>query len=169
MTTPMDWPEAVAHDRKKRKHMTRIDYAAHVGSTSLKVEGAEKGRRMRADTIEALLPQLADLLPRELGGTAVVTGPADFVTPEGGPTTEGGPLALDGIESLADYQAVKVASPTGGEGLPLRCYVKRGTRHERAMRQGVSDPRGKAESTWVIRGIAKASRQFIVESVERAE
>ena len=69
----------------------------------------------------------------------------------------------------AEFLPFKAGSPTGDGGLPIRCYVKRGTRHERAMRQGSGDPRSKPESTWVLKGIARANRQMVVESVERAE
>jgi hypothetical protein len=72
----------------------------------------------------------------------------------------------------AEYRAFRVGDPAGPEGpggLPLRAYVRRGTRHERAMKQGSGDPRERPHTTWVVRGIARAGRQLIVEAVERAE
>ena len=67
------------------------------------------------------------------------------------------------------YQAFKAGNPAG-EGQPLRVYVRHGSRHERTMRQGTVDPRTQPpESTWVLRGVARANRQMVVESVERAD
>jgi hypothetical protein len=68
-----------------------------------------------------------------------------------------------------DFQAFKAMSPAGHDGLPLLCYVRHGSRHERLVKQSAIDPRSKPEASYVLRGIARARRTLVVESVERAE
>ena len=82
-----------------------------------------------------------------------------------------GIYGVDGNMLLADapkeqYESWRGGPPEGMDGLPLRLYVKRGTRHERAARLGSTDLRARPEATFVVRGIAKTNRQLLVESIE---
>jgi hypothetical protein len=70
----------------------------------------------------------------------------------------------------AEFLSFLVGGPEGSDsGLPLRCYVKKGTRHERAVKQAKGYGTGKPEEFHVIKGIARPKRQLVVEVVERAE
>jgi hypothetical protein len=76
---------------------------------------------------------------------------------------------LDDIKE-ADYQAFMVGGPEGSDsGLPMRCYVKKGTRFERVVKQAKGYASGKPEEMHLIKGIARPNRQMVVESVERAD
>lgn len=66
-----------------------------------------------------------------------------------------------------DYQLYKAMSPAGTDGLPIYLYLPRGSRHERAARLGVTDPRSTPETTFIVRGIARPRRCLVVESVEK--
>lgn len=70
-----------------------------------------------------------------------------------------------------ERSAWQVSGPLGSDsgGLPMRVYVLRGTRHERAFNQAKGFTTGKPEETHVIKGIAKPNRQMLVEAVERAD
>ena len=61
--------------------------------------------------------------------------------------------------------------PEGNEspGLPLRLYVKKGTKPERVVRQAKSYSSGPVEQTYVIKGVVRENRQLIAELVERAD
>ncbi|MBI3854557.1 MAG: right-handed parallel beta-helix repeat-containing protein [Planctomycetes bacterium] len=69
------------------------------------------------------------------------------------------------------YQAFKVQGPEGIDsgGLPMFCYVKKGTRHERVMRNAKDFGNGKPEETYIIKGIARQNRTMVVEVIERAD
>jgi hypothetical protein len=69
------------------------------------------------------------------------------------------------------HLAFQVGGPEGTDsgGLPLRCYVPRGTRVERAVKQAKGYGPGKPEQRHIVRGIAKANRQLLVEEVERKD
>jgi hypothetical protein len=76
---------------------------------------------------------------------------------------------LDDINK-EQYHCFMVMSPDDSGGLPLRCYIKRGTTYERVMKnakwvQGA----GKPEETYFIKGVPRENRQMIVEVVERAD
>jgi len=75
---------------------------------------------------------------------------------------------LDGI-AQADYQAFNVAGPLGSDsgGLPLRCYVRRGTRHERALNNAKAYSSGRPEESYVVKGVARGNRQMVVEVIEK--
>ena len=77
---------------------------------------------------------------------------------------------LDDIKE-ALYQAFKVQSPEGidGGGLPMRCYVRKGTKHERMVKNAKDATRGKPEETFIIKGIARQNRNMVVEVVEKAD
>lgn len=97
-----NWPDAVKHDRKDRKKLTRQEYADLTGLTSGIIQGAEGGRRMKASTIEKLLPVMGDLLPESLGGTA------GDGTDDRGHTIIDQPVSpVDRIESLNDLEQVR--------------------------------------------------------------
>lgn len=76
--------EAVKADRK-RKSMTLAKYSALTGVSVGKLQGAERGTKMKPDTIEALLPHVGDLLSDNggyvsLDGATIPAGgvPADY-------------------------------------------------------------------------------------------
>lgn len=78
---------------------------------------------------------------------------------------------LDDIKKT-EYTAFQVVGPLGTDsgGLPMRCYVKIGTRHERAVRnaKGIVTS-SKPEELHVVKGVARANRNLVVEVVERVE
>lgn len=95
-----NWPDAVKHDRKTRKKLTRQEYADLTGLTPGLIQGAEGGRRMKPTTIEKLLPVMGDLLSESLGGTA--GEPVDE------PIADASyPNPVDRIESLTDLEQVR--------------------------------------------------------------
>src|SRR6185503_8253587 len=61
--------------------------------------------------------------------------------------------------TAAQYTPFQVHGPDGGDsgGLPMRCYVKKGT------------TRGKPEETFILKGIARQNRNMVVEVVERSD
>jgi hypothetical protein len=75
---------------------------------------------------------------------------------------------LDDIKK-EEYQAFQVVSPDDSGGLPLRCYVKKGTRTERAMKNAKDFGNGKAEEIYIIKGIVRQNRSMVVEVIERAD
>jgi hypothetical protein len=77
---------------------------------------------------------------------------------------------LDDIKQ-ADYTCFTTSGPEGIDsgGLPLRAYVKKGTKAERTVNAAKSYSSGTPEQTYVIKGIARANRQMVVEVVERAD
>lgn len=77
---------------------------------------------------------------------------------------------LDGVKE-ADYQSFMTRGPDGIDsgGQPLRCYVKKGTRCERAVLQTKGLASGRPEDKQIIKGVAHPNRQIVVEVVEKAE
>jgi hypothetical protein len=75
---------------------------------------------------------------------------------------------LDDIKK-EEYQAFHVSSPDDSGGLPMRCYVKKGTRFERVMKNAKDFATGKPEESYIIKGIARQNRNMVVESIERAD
>jgi hypothetical protein len=73
--------------------------------------------------------------------------------------------------SKADYTAFMACGPEGNDspGLPMRFYVKKGTKHERVLNNAKSYSSGPVEQTYIIKGVAKGNRQMIAESIERAD
>jgi len=71
----------------------------------------------------------------------------------------------------AQYAAFQVHGPEGTDsgGLPMRCYVKKGTKYERIVKNAKDSSRGKPEETYIIKGIARQNRNMVVEVVERAD
>jgi hypothetical protein len=51
----------------------------------------------------------------------------------------------------------------------MQCYVKKGTRFERVMKQAKGYASGKPEEFHVLKGIARPNRQMVVEVIERAD
>ncbi len=75
-----------------------------------------------------------------------------------------------GEVSKEQYHCFMVMSPDDSGGLPLRCYVKRGTKYERVMKNAKWVQGGaKPEESYVIKGVPKPNRQMIVEVIERAD
>ncbi|HZE96331.1 MAG TPA: right-handed parallel beta-helix repeat-containing protein [Planctomycetota bacterium] len=70
-----------------------------------------------------------------------------------------------------DYTSFRAQSAEGIDagGLPLRCYVKKGTAVERVVKNAKDASRGKPEETYIIKGIARELRNMVVEVVERAD
>ena len=77
---------------------------------------------------------------------------------------------LDDIKS-DDYTCFTALGPEGSDspGLPLRLYVKKGTKPERVVRNAKNYSSGPVEQTYVIKGVVREGRQMIAEVVERAE
>ena len=75
---------------------------------------------------------------------------------------------LDDIKK-EEWNCFTVGGPEGSDsgGLPLRCYVKKGTRHERAMKNSKGYTSGKPEETHILKGIARTNRQLVVEVIEK--
>lgn len=73
--------------------------------------------------------------------------------------------------SKDEYTAFTVTGPEGTDsgGLPMRMYVKKGSKAERAVRQAKSYSSGTPEQWYVIKGVAKGQRQLIAEAIERAD
>jgi len=71
----------------------------------------------------------------------------------------------------AEYQAFQVHGPEGTDsgGLPMRCYIRKGTKYERLVKNAKDSTRGKPEETFVIKGIARELRNMVVEVIERAD
>lgn len=69
------------------------------------------------------------------------------------------------------YTVFTVTGPEGMDsgGLPMRVYVKKGSRAERAVRQAKPYSSGQPDQWYVIKGIAKSNRQLVAETVERAD
>jgi hypothetical protein len=68
-----------------------------------------------------------------------------------------------------EYTAFQVSSIDDGGGLPMRCYVKKGTRYERVVKNAKDFGTGKPEETYIIKGIARENRSMVVEAIERAD
>jgi hypothetical protein len=89
-------------------------------------------------------------------------------------------VAIRGLETsypLADikaeeYRAFNVSGPEGMDsgGLPMRCFLKKGTRYERVL-NNVKDSGNapRPEETYIIRGVVRSGRQMVVEEIERAD
>ena len=82
----------------------------------------------------------------------------------------------DNSYQLADipkdqYLCFMVQGPGGIDdgGLPMKCYIKLGTRFERVVKNRKDYGNGKPEESYIIKGIARENRQMIVEVVERAD
>ncbi|MDP1825773.1 MAG: right-handed parallel beta-helix repeat-containing protein [Archangium sp.] len=77
---------------------------------------------------------------------------------------------LDDIKK-DDYTCFTAIGPEGNDspGLPLRLYVKKGTRPERVVRQAKSYSSGPVQQTYVIKGVVRSNRQMVAEAVERAD
>ena len=70
-----------------------------------------------------------------------------------------------------DYLCFIAVGPEGNNanGLPLRLYVKRGTKPERVVQQAKDYSSGPVDQIYLIKGVAKTNRQMIAEAVERAD
>lgn len=68
-----------------------------------------------------------------------------------------------------EYQAFQVSSHDDSGGLPMRCYVKKGTQYERVMKNAKDFATGKPEESYIIKGVARQNRSMVVEVIERAD
>lgn len=70
-----------------------------------------------------------------------------------------------------EYQAFTVTGPEGTDsgGLPMRMYVKRGTRHERQLNDAPSYSSGPPKAFYLVKGVVRANRQMVVEVIEKAD
>jgi len=76
---------------------------------------------------------------------------------------------LPGV-TAASHQAFLAVSPDGVDGgLPLRCYVLRGTRAERDVKRAKEYRGGTPEELHWLKGVARADRQLVVERIERVD
>ncbi len=68
-----------------------------------------------------------------------------------------------------DYVCFMVTGAAGTDsGLPMRCYVRKGTQTQRVFDQAKGFQTGKPLELHVIKGIAKERRQMIVEAAEKS-
>ncbi|MDP3152948.1 MAG: right-handed parallel beta-helix repeat-containing protein [Archangium sp.] len=77
---------------------------------------------------------------------------------------------LDDVK-VSEYQPFTATGPDGIDsgGLPLRLYVKKGTRVERVVRNARSYTSGSPEEWYIVKGVVRSNRQMIAEVVEKAE
>ncbi len=77
---------------------------------------------------------------------------------------------LDDIKK-DDYASWKIGGPQGTDspGLPVRVYVKAGTRAQRTFNQAKGYSTGTVEETHIVKGIARSGRQIVIESVEKSD
>ena len=77
---------------------------------------------------------------------------------------------LDDVKK-EDYLCFIAVGPQGSNanGLPLRLYVKRGTKPERVVQQAKDYSSGPVDQIYLIKGVARSNRQMIAEVVERAD
>jgi hypothetical protein len=70
-----------------------------------------------------------------------------------------------------EYQPFTATGPEGIDsgGLPLRLYVKKGTRMERVVRNAKSYSSGQPQEWYVVKGVVRSNRQMIAEVVEKTE
>lgn len=68
-----------------------------------------------------------------------------------------------------DYLCFMATGPEGSnsEGLPLRLYVKKGTKPERVVRNAKSYSSGAVDETYTIKGVVRTGRQMVAEVVEK--
>ena len=76
---------------------------------------------------------------------------------------------LDDIKK-EDYDCYAIIGPEGLDGgLPMNCYVKRGTNAERVLRTAKMAERGAPDQLYVLRGIARGRRTLVVEDAAKAD
>jgi hypothetical protein len=77
---------------------------------------------------------------------------------------------LEGIKK-SEYTCFTAYGPEGIDsgGLPLRLYVKKGTKPERVVRQAKSYSSGTPQQVYLVKGVVRANRQMVAELVERAD
>lgn len=77
---------------------------------------------------------------------------------------------LDDIKK-EDYECYQVCGPDGTDspGLPMACYVRRGTSAQRAMQNAKGYERGVPDEQHILQGVARQNRILIVEAVEKAD
>ena len=77
---------------------------------------------------------------------------------------------LDDVKK-EQFQAFTVTGVEGTDsgGLPMRMYVKRGTKHERLLNDAPSYSSGPPKASYVVKGVVRAPRQMVVEVIERAD
>lgn len=70
-----------------------------------------------------------------------------------------------------EFECFKVCGPEGTDspGLPLTCYVKRGSSAERAMSKAQGYSRGVPDELFVLQGVARQKRVLVVEAVQKAD
>ncbi|MFN0138250.1 MAG: right-handed parallel beta-helix repeat-containing protein [Phycisphaerae bacterium] len=76
---------------------------------------------------------------------------------------------LDDIKK-EEYDCYVLCSPTSLDGgLPMHCYVKRGTTAERGLRTAKMAPRGAPDQLYLVSGIARANRTMVVEAIAKED
>ena len=77
---------------------------------------------------------------------------------------------LDDIKT-GEYQAFTICGPEGIDsgGLPMRAYVKRGTKWERVLQNAKSYSSGPPAQTYIVKGVVRTNRQLVIEAMERAD
>ena len=75
---------------------------------------------------------------------------------------------LPGVDAQ-QYACYLVGGPEGSDsGLPMRCYVKKGTQAQRVFEQAKGYGPGKPLELHVLEGVAKGKRQLPVERAEKS-
>lgn len=76
---------------------------------------------------------------------------------------------LDDVKK-EDSDCYTILEPEGLDGgLPMHCYVKRGTTAERVLRTAKMSERGAPDQLYVLRGIARGKRTLVVEAAAKAD
>ena len=69
------------------------------------------------------------------------------------------------------WQAFSVCGPEGNDsgGLPIKVYAKKGSKTERMMLDAKSYDRGVPDQIYLVRGLVRANRMMVADSIERAD
>lgn len=76
---------------------------------------------------------------------------------------------LDDIKK-EDYDCYSIIGPEGIDGgLPMNCYVKRGSSAERVLRTAKMSDRGAPDQLYVLSGVARGKRTLVVEAAVKGD
>jgi hypothetical protein len=69
-----------------------------------------------------------------------------------------------------DYDCYSIIGPEGIDGgLPMNCYVKRGSSAERVLRTAKMSDRGVPDQLYLVSGVARGKRTLVVEAAVKAD
>lgn len=76
---------------------------------------------------------------------------------------------LDDVKK-EEYDCYQIIGPEGFDGgLPMNCYVKRGSAAERGLRTAKMSDRGAPDQLYVLSGVARQNRTLVVEAVLKVD